>query len=77
MRYEITNDLPQYNRLVQPDSRELAGSHNMYNFTAFTLDRQDLRIDRQLPVDRAAINFRQFVVAISASDCLHDMTFTC
>ena len=77
MRYEITNDLPRSNRLVQPDFWKLAGLHNMYNFTAFTLDRQDLCINRQLPVDRGAINFRQFVVAISASDCLHDMTFRC
>ena len=72
MRERTMNDLLQYYRLIQPDSRELAGSHNMYDFTAFALDRQDGRIGRQMFFYRSAIDFCQFIVAISASYCLHE-----
>lgn len=71
MRERTMNDLLQYYRLIQPDSRELAGSHNVYDFTAFALDRQDRLIRQKVFVQCAVIDFSQFFVAISTSDRFH------
>ena len=71
MRYEITNDLPQYDRHILPDSRELAGSQCIDYFTSFAFDRQDQSLAGQLLFNRVVINFSKFVVAFFTPDSLH------
>lgn len=71
MRYEITNDLPQYDRHILPDSWELAGSQCIDYFTSFAFDRQDRSLAGQLLFNRVVINFSKFVVAFFTPDSLH------